>query len=161
MLMLAAQYQAFDNRLFQAVYMVSMQGVQRIYFKQHTVPCVEKMPAWCADWPRLRAAFKADQSFIAAPYDVSGTAFYWQGVWFVPRLCSDFFLVTSEADLVKLRHRYGENLVVVLHVNDTWFVGYMRRLLLYSACLRAHSAGVALQFVDYAGTALNPEKDVV
>jgi apolipoprotein N-acyltransferase len=161
LLMLAGQYQTFDNRFFQVVYMITAQGVQSIYFKQHAVPCVEQMPRWAKLCPALRTIFKAQQSFVAAARDMQTPGFYWQGRWIVPRLCSDFFLVTTTADLVKLRHRYGENLVVVLHVNDTWFAPYMRALLLTSACMRARSAGVDLLFVGYAGPAHNPEKDIV
>ena len=60
-----------------------------------------------------------------------------------------FFLVTSVKDLAKLRHRYGAHFVVVLQVNDTWFVGYMRALLRQVACMRAWLGGVDLVYAGY------------
>jgi hypothetical protein len=150
-LMLAGQYEDLDGRVFQAVYSITCAGVVHLYLKQHAVPCIEKMPWYLNTSQQLRKIFKADQTFSYALQKKGAEGFDFEGMRIIPRLCSDFFLVTTPSDLAKLRLSYGENLVVVLHVNDTWFVTYMRELLRYVARMRARLAGVDLVYVGYDG----------
>lgn len=149
MLLLAAQYADQTGNTFQAVYGITSRGVEQMYLKQHAVPCFERMPRYLTWSKVLKELFGAEQSFSCAKKNLSSSVFLCDGVRIMPRLCSDFFLVTSVIDLAKLRHRYGEHLVVVLQVNDTWFVGYMRALLRQVACMRAWLARVDLVYVGY------------
>lgn len=151
-LMLASQFES-AGRLFQAVYSITSQGVIDVYLKQHTVPCFEKMPWYFEKASQLKKIFKADQTFAS---DKKNTleGFRFAGIRIVPRLCSDFFLVTSLFNLAKLRLSYKESIIVVLHVNDAWFVGYMRKLLCYIACIRAKLTGINLLYVGYSEKAL-------
>lgn len=155
-----AQYQDASDNLFQAIYGLSAQGIESLYLKQHAVPCFERTPPHLS---MLKKIFGQDDvEFCAAQeqptfieYSSGKKASVNQGYMraggtiFVNKVCSDFFLVTSTADLGKLRHRFCEKPVVMLHVNDTWFNEYMRRLLRRNAAMRAWLAGVDLVYVGY------------
>ncbi len=154
-LLLAAQHQEASDRLFQAVYLLTNQDVQLVYLKRHAMPCFERMPRYLEGFAVLRSLFRAEKNFSYAAVNSGGKGFEVDGVRIVSRLCSDFFLVTSTLDLVKLRHSQnechrGRLLVVILHVNDTWFMPYMCSLLYHVAHMRAWLAGVDLVYVGYA-----------
>lgn len=149
MLFLASQYVQDDNKIFQAVYVITNKGIEHLYLKQHAVPFFEQMPWYLKKYKKISNIFDADQQFSYVPKNIDFCGILHDGVRIVPRLCSDFFLVTSVIDLAKLRHRYGDRFLVVLQVNDTWFIGYMRRLLRQAACMRAWVASVNLVYVGY------------
>jgi apolipoprotein N-acyltransferase len=147
MLMLAAQYESNDGQLFQTVYSLTHEGVKNLYFKQHAVPCMERMPSYLQSWPKAYSIFKAEQSFSSAiSNEVVGFCF--AGKRIIPRVCSDFFLVTTVIDLITWRYTFGKNCIVTLHVNDSWFVKYMRDLLKHVAHMRAWIADINLLYVD-------------
>lgn len=148
-LLLGGQYEQNDGKIFQATYIMTSQGIKEVYLKQHAVPCFERMPWYLQGVKKICQLFDAEQSFSCMQKKLGSCGVFYDGVRIVPRLCSDFFLVTSAVDLGKLRHRCGDRLVVVLQVNDTWFVGYMRALLRQVACMRAWLAGVNLVYIGY------------
>ncbi|MBM3887202.1 hypothetical protein FJ364_04700 [Candidatus Dependentiae bacterium] len=147
-LMLASQYQDQNNALFQAVYVITQDGVTFIYLKQHAIPCIERMPRYLQGWKRMCKLFKADQSFM--PADPQGEmGFYFKGVYIIPRICSDFFLKTSWWDLRSLTKKNKGNVIVIVHVNDDWFNQPMKNLLSYFAHMQSRLGAIDVLYVDY------------
>lgn len=147
MLMLAGQYESVDGKVFQAVYALTHEGLEHLYLKQHTVPCVERMPRYLRSWGKGHSIFKAEQSFASASSNQT-VGFYFAQTRIIIRVCSDFFLITTVIDLIKWRRTFGKNCIVVVHVNDAWFVQYMRDLLRYVAHMRAWMADINILYVD-------------
>ena len=147
MLMLAGQYESVDGQLFQAVYALTHEGVEHLYLKQHAVPCVERMPRYLQFWKKGHSIFKAEQSFASASSNET-VGFCFAETRIIPRVCSDFFLITTVMDLIKWRRTFGKNCIVVVHVNDSWFVEYMRDLLRHVAHMRAWMADINILYVD-------------
>lgn len=154
-LLLGGQYKNEKGQLFQAVYALSSQRIEGLYLKQHAVPFFEHIPWYAQRVKKIGSIFKNDQPFACAHPEAPKPILQLANTKIFSKICSDFFLVTTPLDLGKLRHRHGENLVVVLHVNDTWFVGYMRTLLRQVAFMRAWLARVNLVYVGYPDESAN------
>lgn len=126
----------------QSVYWLKGCLIMQRYDKTHRVPFTEKLPSYWKRKKWARSLFD-DRVFIKKGKNKSGTLFHLTSTFSMrPILCSELFM---KYDL----DCSGKPDFLVAFVNDDWFCGYFRRILLMLARYRGIMLGKSLVYVGH------------
>ncbi len=147
-LLLGSVYSIEANQDFQALYWITHSGLREIYLKKHAVPFFERMPTFLKKCTTLRAVLNAEHDFCT---DTEKEAVLWRitpSLQLRPAICSEFFLGS---------YRFAQSAatkdsVVMLVVNDGWYVAYFRKIMENLTQLDAVRLGVRIVYVGHFTT---------
>ncbi len=147
-LLLGSVYSVGPNQDFQALYWITHSGLRDIYLKKHAVPFFERMPTFLKKCTTLRAVLNAEHDFCT---DTEKEAVLWRitpSLQLRPAICSEFFLGS---------YRFAQSAatkdsVVMLVVNDGWYVAYFRKIMENLTQLDAVRLGVRIVYVGHFTT---------
>jgi hypothetical protein len=173
-MLIGTQY-AFGDKLCQSVTWLNARRIKKNYVKKHCVPFIERVPHFYRKMEFVRKFFLddacqfsrakkleqqnyfefTDNSMRANNYSKTGNSFFAQAkIIFIPQICSELFFVSSYkyfADIAKTVRRGASGIpaYTVFFVNDSWFMGYFKKIMQGSAKLKALLSGVPLIYVGH------------
>lgn len=148
-LLLGAYYQCGQN-VYQAAFLIQRCRIKKIYVKKHLVPFIEHIPyAWSTLNSKASLLSEQQEMFVYGKNSSYNKRFALASDCIVlPQVCSEF--IFSHTTRCFRRWVCGEkSTCVVWLVNDSWFIGSFKRVLLLAGCLRGAWIGLPVISISH------------
>ena len=133
------------KKYFQSVFWLHRGLIMQAYDKKHLVPFVETMPVKWNTYAWAHGLFLKDVYAFSTPCDCVDDNLFRvaEHLCVAPKICSELFFC-SERVLEQAN-------LVLLFVNDSWFMGYIKDIMRSLAQLAAAQRGVPVVYVAHSG----------
>ena len=150
-LLLGSQYLGDQKDVYQAVYHICKKNIVGTHRKKHCVAFVEKMPPFFKKCTILRTLFLHNHKDLTEfqDKDVFKTFRITPDQGVIPLLCSEFFYESNVRDLLNTMQNDDTIRRVFFFVNDSWFVGYFRKIMENLTYVKATQLGVSITWIGH------------
>ncbi len=169
----------FKGKICQAVSWVNQRRIKKIYVKKHCVPFVEKIPRFYKKLEVLQRiflnkAFSQEISQFSRAKKLKQENYFEFNcigdsqnptavgrIIFIPQICSELFFVSSYktfSGIVKACNAgsrdkpagcQANSAYIIFSVNDSWFMGYFKKIMQDGARLKSVLSGIPLIYVGH------------
>lgn len=148
--LLLGGYYEVGGRLYQTIFQWNDSRIMHFYVKKHCVAFVEKIHApWRNMIPANNLFLKGRRFFSRGNNRIGEDIFHIPGCAdIIPQICSELFMKTTTRE-IEDKKQVCQHPVVIVFVNDSWFISYFKRLMELIAKLKAAWWGVDIVYVGH------------
>lgn len=141
----------YGEKVHQAAFLIQQRRIKKIYVKKHLVPFIEYIPyTWSALPINARLLSEQQEMFVRGRNKFHNRFFTCASGDYrvLPQICSEFIFAHTTRCFRRCISKKRSTCVMWL-VNDSWFIGPFKQILLLAGCLRGSWIGLPVISISH------------